>query len=78
MEYVIHPRDITPVHKKPYQIPYLQRELVRKEIDNKVKIVQPSANAWASPIALAPKRDGSSYIACSCKRALLNKVESIL
>ena len=48
------------MRQKPYRIPYLQKDLVRKEIDSMMEagIIQPSVSAWASPIILASKKDG--------------------
>lgn len=55
-----------PVYKKPYRIPYRQREVVKGEIDRllKAKVIRPSVSPWSSPIVLVTKRlpDGRTKI----------------
>lgn len=58
MEHVIHTGDPAPVCQKLHHIPYMQRELMRKEINImlKTKIIQLSTSAWESPIVVVRLR----------------------
>ena len=45
----------------PRRMPFSQRDKVAELVDDMLTkgVIQPSASAWASPIVLVPKRDGS-------------------
>ena len=53
--------DHPPVKQLPRRLPFSRREKVVELIDEMMAkgVVQPSTSAWASPIVLVPKRDGS-------------------
>ena len=53
--------DHTPIKQPPRRIPFSQRELVSKMIEEMQQkgVVQPSTSAWASPIVLVPKKDNT-------------------
>lgn len=67
-----------PVYKKPYRIPYKQREVVKNEIDRllRAKVVRPSVSPWSSPIVLVTKRlpDGQTKIRMCVDYRGLNSV----
>ena len=52
--------DAVPVQHKPYRIPYLQRELVKQELDQmlKARVIRLSTSPWASTIVLVTKNYG--------------------
>ena len=49
------------IKQMPRRMPFSQREKVAEMVDEMLSkgVIQPSASAWASPIVLVPKRDGS-------------------
>ena len=53
--------DHPPIKQPPRRIPFAQREVVSKMIEDMQQkgIVQPSTSAWASPIVLVPKKDNT-------------------
>ena len=60
IEHEIHVENAAPVRHRAYQIPYSQREAVKKELDAMLKagVVRPSTSPWASPIVIVEKKDG--------------------
>ena len=52
--------DRKPIKQQPYRTPIVQRETIKKMVDEmqKQSIVQPSRSPWASPVVLVPKKDG--------------------
>ena len=62
VEHIIDTGDAAPIKRKPYRTaPHLQKFL-DEEIDGLLKnnIIVPSSAAWASPVVLVPKKDGST------------------
>ena len=57
--------EAAPVKQPPHHIPFLQRGKVAKLMKDMTKkgVIQPSTSAWASPIVLVLKRDGTH---CFC------------
>lgn len=60
----------TPVHKKPYPVPYHLKEVFNEEVDNMIKlgVIEPSDSPYCSPVVLVKKDD--SYRLCIDYRAL--------
>ena len=58
MEHEIHVGEASPIHQKPYRVPYSRRELVKEKLDKmlEARIIRPSTSPWASPIVLVPKK----------------------
>ena len=52
-------KDMQPVLKKPYCLPFALRSQVKKEIDNMkhAGIIEPSQSPWVAPIVCVPKKD---------------------
>lgn len=50
--------NITPVYKKPYRLPYSQREEMQSQIDKMLSddIIETSVSEWSSPVLLVPKK----------------------
>ena len=51
-----------PIRQRPYRLPLTKRRVVDAEIDTMLSegVIEPSSSAWASPITLQPKKDGST------------------
>ena len=51
-----------PVRKRPYPVPYAMRQELDKEIDDMIRlgVIEPSTAAYASPMLLVRKSDGSN------------------
>ena len=56
--------DDTPIRCKPYPLPYAMREELRNEVDSmlEMRVVRPSTSAYASPIVMVKKKDGSNRV----------------
>ena len=50
-----------PINQRPYRLPLRKRQIVDEEIEKMLSegIIERSSSAWASPITLVPKKDGS-------------------
>ena len=66
--------DHPPVRKRPYQMPFSQRPLLEKHLEDLLNsgIIRPSNSPWASPIVVVPKKDGTLRMAIDY-RATANK-----
>ena len=54
----------TPIKVRPYQMPFMTRDLIRKEVDSMLEagIIEPSNSAYGSPVVLVKKKDGSNRV----------------
>ena len=59
-QHEINVGDAAPIRQKPYRIPYSQRDVIKKELDEMLAadIIRPSTSPWASPVVLVGKKDG--------------------
>ena len=59
-----------PIKQRPYRLPLCKRKLVEEEIDNMLQagVIRPSRSAWASPIVLVPKKDGTTRFCVDYRR----------
>ena len=50
-----------PIAQQAYRTPLTKRKVIEDDIDRMLEegVIRPSASPWASPVTLAPKRDGS-------------------
>ena len=77
VQHAIDTGDTPPLKQQPYRTPVIKREKVVQLIKDiqeqgRVRIVQPSSSAWASPVVLVPKKDRSSCFCIDYRR--LNNV----
>ena len=63
-----------PVHSKPYPIPHAMQEVVEKELETMLSlgIIEPSTSAYASPIVIVRKPDGTNRVCVDFRK--LNKI----
>ena len=61
VQHVIEVGEARPVRLVPYRIPHAYRKVVQEELAEMLEagIITPSSSAWASPIVLVDKKDGS-------------------
>jgi hypothetical protein len=63
-----------PVYQKLYPLPFALRETLSKEIDDmlKLNVIEPSTSAYASPVVMVKKPDGSTRVCVDFRQ--LNKI----
>ena len=74
LRHTINSGDTPPVHQPARRLPFHQRDVVQKMIQGMLQqgIIEPSGGAWASPIVLVRKKDGSYRFCVDFRR--LNSV----
>ena len=70
VQHTIDTGDHPPIKQQPRRTPFIQRQSISKLIDDMQQrgVVQPSASAWASPIVIVPKKDGTSRFCVDFRR----------
>lgn len=50
--------DAVPAYKKPYRLPYAQKEEIHKQLDEMLKndIIEKAQSEWSSPLLIVPKK----------------------
>jgi len=63
-----------PIHSKPYKIPHAMQDTVDEELETMLRmgIIEPSSSAYASPIVIVKKTDGTNRVCIDYRK--LNKV----
>ena len=58
--------DAKPIKQRPYRLPWVHREAVKKELDMMLEhgIIEESSSEWAQPIVIVPKKDSSEVRLC--------------
>ena len=69
-EHRIETGSAKPVCQPPYRLPHMYRDAMWKELQvmEKNEIIKPSRSEWASPIVLAPKKDGTLRMCVDYRR----------
>ena len=73
-EHSIQLTSLDPVRSKAYPVPYAMKEIIDKEIDTMLAldIIEPSTAAYASPLVIVRKSDGSNRVCLDFRN--LNKI----
>ena len=73
-EHSINLTSMDPVYSKPYPIPHAMQEVVEKELETMLSlgIIEPSNSAYASPIVIVRKPDGTNRVCVDFRK--LNKI----
>jgi len=73
-EHSITLTSMDPVHSKPYPIPHAMQKVVEKELETMLSlgIIEPSTSAYASPIIIARKPNGTNRVCVDFRK--LNKI----
>lgn len=74
VEMSIDTGDAHPIRQRAYRIPLAKMKTVEQELEKMLDdgIIEPSTSAWASPLTLVPKKDGSIRFCVDYRR--LNEV----
>ena len=66
----INTGDHPPIKQQPRRIPFCHKEKVSQLVNDMLekKVIQPSSSAWASPIVLVPKKDGTQRFCVDYRR----------
>ena len=58
---VEHSIDHPPIKQNPRRTPFVHRDKISQLVNNMLKqqVIRPSTSAWASPVVLVPKKDGT-------------------
>ena len=61
--YSINTGDHPPIKQQPRRVPFCHKEKVSQLVNDMLEkeVIQPSSSAWASPIVLVQKKDGSQH-----------------
>ena len=68
--HLINTGDHPPIKQRPRRIPFCHKEKVCQLVSDMLEkqVIQPSSSAWASPIVLVPKKDGTQRFCVDYRR----------
>ena len=66
----INTGDHPPIKQQPRRTPFCHKEKISQLVNDMLekKVIQPSSSAWASPIVLVPKKDGTQRFCVDYRR----------
>jgi hypothetical protein len=61
VQHRINTGDAAPIRQRPRRMPFAKEAEMKRQLEEMLKpgIIEPSSSPWASPVSLAPKKDGS-------------------
>jgi len=70
---IVTSTDAVPIRAQPYRTGPFKRQIIADQINKrlKLKVIEPSHSAWASPVVIVPKKNGKARF-CVDYRGLYN------
>ena len=70
VQHSINTQDAAPIRQPPRRLPLGKRKIEKEEISNMLErgIIEPSSSAWASPVVLITKKDGTPRFCIDYRR----------
>ena len=67
---IVTPSDALPIRAQPYRTGPFKRQIIAGQINSmlKMKVIEPSHSAWASPVVIVPKKNGKSRFCVDYRR----------
>jgi len=67
---IVTPADAVPFRAQPYRTGPFKRQIVADQIHKmlKLKVIEPSHSAWASPVVIVPKKNGKARFCADYRR----------
>jgi len=67
---IVTPADAVPIRAQPYRTGPFKRQIIADQINRtlKLKVIEPSHSAWASPVVIVPKKNGKARFCVDCRR----------
>jgi len=67
---IVTPIDAVPIRAQPYRTGLFKRQIIADQINKmlKLKVIEPSHSAWASPVVIVPKKNGKARLCVDYRR----------